>query len=180
MSSQKLTEKQEMFCLEFVKDLNATQAAIRAGYSESSAKEIASENLTKPNISARIKSIMRQRAKRLEITGDMVVQRLANIAFGHLGMVCTWTDSGLELKDIDELEEEALAIISEVSVSPVSDGDGGLLGYNKKVKTKDSLKALEMLSKHLGLLDGNGSDKKNTSSIRAKLSSVFESLSKDK
>jgi len=139
---KKLTEKQELFCLEFVKDLNATQACIRAGYSQETAGSMGTENLQKPAISARIKSIMRQRKKRLEVTGDMVVQRLADIAFANIGMVCTWTDEGLELRDIEDLDEQTLSIISEVSSSPVSNGDGGLLGYNRKVKMKDSLKAL--------------------------------------
>jgi len=172
-----LSDKQELFCLEFVKDLNATQAALRAGYSASSAGSISTENMQKPAITARIKSIMEKRQQNLEVTGDVIVQRLANVAFGHLGMVCTWTDDGLDLIPSDELDDSALSIISEISTTPVSDGKGGRLGYNKKVKMRDSLKALELLAKHLGLLDGQGTAKKDQSALRQKLSGVFEALS---
>jgi phage terminase small subunit len=54
MVDKKLTLKQEMFCREYLVDLNGTQAAIRAGYSEDTAKEIASQNLTKLNIKKKL------------------------------------------------------------------------------------------------------------------------------
>jgi len=75
-----LTDKQERFCQEYLIDLNGTQAAIRAGYSESSAKEIASENLTKPNIQERIKALQEQIALRLEISQDWVLKRFKDIS----------------------------------------------------------------------------------------------------
>jgi len=75
-----LTDKQERFCQEYLIDLNGTQAAIRAGYSESSAKEIASENLTKHNIQERIKALQEQIALRLEISQDWVLKRFKDIS----------------------------------------------------------------------------------------------------
>ena len=60
----KLTSKQEMFCLEYMKDLNATQAAIRASYSEKTAKDIGCENLAKPNIQERIAELMKERSEK--------------------------------------------------------------------------------------------------------------------
>lgn len=176
----KLNIQQENFCLEFVKDLHGTNAAIRAGYSEKTAAVIACENLKKPNISARIRSIMQQRQKRMEITGDMVIQRLSNIAFGHIGKVCIITDEGLELRDQDEMTDEELSIISEIQISPVTEKGMGVVGYDKKVKMRDSIKALELLSKHLGLLDGTGASSKDQSALKRKLSGVFAALSKDK
>lgn len=75
-----LTDKQERFCQEYLIDLNGTQAAIRAGYSENTAKEIASENLTKPNIQERIKVLQQQIALRLEISQDWVLKRFKDIS----------------------------------------------------------------------------------------------------
>ena len=70
----KLTDKQEAFCLEYLKDLNATQAAIRAGYSESTARNIACENLTKPNISERVAELMKQRTESTKIDAEWVLK----------------------------------------------------------------------------------------------------------
>jgi phage terminase small subunit len=70
----KLTAKQEMFCKEYIIDLNATQAAIRSGYSKETAAVIGSENLTKPNIQQRIAELGQAREDRLEITADEVLK----------------------------------------------------------------------------------------------------------
>ncbi|MNM44922.1 Terminase small subunit [compost metagenome] len=75
-----LTAKQKLFVQEYLIDLNATQAAIRAGYSERTARKIGQENLTKPDIQAAIQEAQNQRAERTEITADMVLQRWWDIA----------------------------------------------------------------------------------------------------
>lgn len=75
-----LTAKQERFCQEYLIDLNGTQAAIRSGYSKNTAKEIASENLTKPNIKARISELQQNIALRLEISQDWVLKRFREIS----------------------------------------------------------------------------------------------------
>lgn len=75
-----LTAKQELFCKEYLVDLNATQAAIRAGYSEKTAKEIGCENLTKPNIQEYIKEAMNKRSQKVEIDADYVLQGIKDIA----------------------------------------------------------------------------------------------------
>ena len=77
----KLTPKQARFCEEYLVDLNATQAAIRAGYSVESAGSIGSENLTKPEIRARIETAMAERSKRTGINADRVLRELGRIAF---------------------------------------------------------------------------------------------------
>ncbi len=69
-----LTDKQERFIQEYLIDLNATQAAIRSGYSQKTAKSIGQENLTKPDIMSRIKKLQDERANRLEITADKVLK----------------------------------------------------------------------------------------------------------
>lgn len=71
-----MTPKQKLFILEYLKDLNATQAAIRAGYSQRTAKSVGCENLTKPYIQEAIQEAQAKRAKRTEITADWVLKRL--------------------------------------------------------------------------------------------------------
>lgn len=71
-----LTPKQQRFVDEYLIDLNATQAAIRAGYSEKTAKEIGSENLTKPNIAKAIQEAQENLSNKTQLTVDMVVQGL--------------------------------------------------------------------------------------------------------
>ncbi|HHZ71241.1 MAG TPA: terminase small subunit, partial [Methylococcaceae bacterium] len=79
MAVSKLTDKQEMFCLEYIIDLNATQAAIRAGYSEKTAQKIGSENLSKPLIQARIAELMAERVDSIELDAKYVLKRLVEI-----------------------------------------------------------------------------------------------------
>lgn len=73
-SGMALTAKQAAFVAEYLIDLNATQAAIRAGYSEKAAKAIGAENLTKPDVQEAIKEAMQARAERTEITQDKVLK----------------------------------------------------------------------------------------------------------
>ncbi len=70
----KLTAKQEAFCKEYLIDLNATQAAIRAGYSKNTAQEIGYENLTKPLIAKTIDKAMAKRSAKTEITAEWVLK----------------------------------------------------------------------------------------------------------
>ena len=78
---RKLTKKQQQFVLEYLKDLNATQAAIRAGYSKNSAKEIGYENLTKPHIKEKIDEAMINRSERVKMTADDVLREIRDLAF---------------------------------------------------------------------------------------------------
>lgn len=76
----KLNPKQKMFVAEYLVDLNATQAAIRAGYSARTAKEIGHENLTKPHIAAAIQAAQQKRAERVQVDADWVLKRLIDIS----------------------------------------------------------------------------------------------------
>lgn len=77
--SEKLTAKQDMFCREYLVDLNGTQAAIRAGYAEKTANVIACENLTKPNIVNKIQELMDARAEKVEITSEYVLRNIKKV-----------------------------------------------------------------------------------------------------
>jgi phage terminase small subunit len=80
MADINMTEKQKMFIKEYLKDLNATQAAIRAGYSEDSAKVIGCENLTKPYIAEEIEKELSARTKKVEIDAEYVLNNLKKVA----------------------------------------------------------------------------------------------------
>ncbi len=75
----KLNDRQERFCLEYVKDLNATQAAIRAGYSEKTAKSIGAENLIKPDLQKRISELQNDSNNELKLDAQYVLNRLLEI-----------------------------------------------------------------------------------------------------
>ena len=72
--------KQISFCQEYAIDKNGTQAAIRAGHSEKSAKQIASENLTKPDISKYIEFLLAKQTKRTEVDADYIIKGLKKVA----------------------------------------------------------------------------------------------------
>ena len=77
----KMTDKQKAFVQEYLIDLNATQAAIRAGYSRKNASRIAIELLNKTHVSKALGAAMKKRQERTEITQDMIVRELAKVAF---------------------------------------------------------------------------------------------------
>lgn len=141
----KLTPKQKRFCEEYVIDLNATQAAIRAGYSEKTSYSVGQENLKKPEIQKYLSELMLEREKRTEVTQDMVVNELRRIAFGDLRSAVTWGPRGVTIRDSAELTDDEAAAIAEVSETVTS------FGGSTKIKRHDKLRALELLGKHLGM-----------------------------
>lgn len=137
-----MTKKQKRFAEEYLIDLNATQAAIRAGYSPDTAKSIGSENLTKPDIQARIAKAMAERSKRTGVNADRVVTELAKIAFVNASDVI---DADTATLKSDAAPEDTAAI---QSVKVKTFGEDGL---EREIKMADKLKALELLGKHLGM-----------------------------
>lgn len=137
-----MTQKQKRFIEEYLIDLNATQAAIRAGYSPDTAKSIGSENLTKPDIQTRIARAMAERSRRTGVNADRVVMELAKIAFVNAKDVI---DSDTATVRPDALPEDTAAI---QSVKVKTFGEDGL---EREIKMADKLKALELLGKHLGM-----------------------------
>jgi phage terminase small subunit len=138
-----MTPKQERFVEEYLIDLNATQAAIRAGYSAKTAAEIGRQNLIK--LEEKIAVAKSLRSFRTQVTADRVLQELARIAFVDLRKVFRWGPDGVTLLPSDDLTEDEAAIIAEVSET-TSESGGSIKG-----KRFDKLKALELLGKHLGL-----------------------------
>lgn len=121
-----LTPKQQRFVEEYLIDLNATQAAIRAGYSEKTAKEIGSENLTKPNIAKAIQEAQESLSNKTQLTVDIVVQGLLKEAQDYAegstqsARVSAWAHLGKHLgmfkdkvKHSGKLEIESLSSLMD-------------------------------------------------------------------
>lgn len=155
-----LTPKQAKFVEEYLIDLNATQAAIRAGYSEKTAYSVGNENLSKPEIATALAEAMAERSKRTEITADMVLRELAKIGFADIRKAVVWRanvtgmvqdDDGTErlavtnevqVIDSDRLDDETAAAVAEISQT----AQGGL-----KIKFHDKKAALDSIGRHLGM-----------------------------
>lgn len=144
-TEQKLTAKQEAFCREYIIDLNGTQAAIRAGYSENSAKEIASVTLTKANIQERLAQLMEERNERVKIDADYVLKRLVQI--DEMDVLDILADNG-EVKPISQWPKVWRTYLSGMDVAEVNSQDGPA-GMLKKIKWPDKVKNLELLGKHI-------------------------------
>ena len=142
--ARKLTKRQQLFVDEYLIDLNATQAAIRAGYSVNDAKEQGYENLTKPHIQQAIAERMAERSKRTGVNQDRVVLELAKIAFVKLTDIVT-----SEGKIKETATDDDLSCIESIKYKH-SDLDTGY-SVEREVKIASKLKALELLGKHLGM-----------------------------
>jgi phage terminase small subunit len=139
-----LTPKQQRFVDEYLVDLNATQAAIRAGYSAKTANRIATENLSKLDIQAAIAERQKALQAKVEITQEMVIRELAKIAFGDQRRVMAWGPDGVKLRPSSDLTPDEAAVVSEVSETVTAAG-GSL-----KVKTHDKVGALKLLGEMMG------------------------------
>jgi phage terminase small subunit len=144
VAKDKLTPKQEMFVKEYLVDLNATQAAIRAGYNKKTAKEIGAENLTKPNIKAEIDKAILKRSERTEIKADDVLRHWHDIATAdpneliHVRRICCRHCYGVgfqyQWRDTEEYEQavERIQNAQKDSEEPVqAPSDAGGYGYHK-------------------------------------------------
>lgn len=136
-----MTQKQRRFIEEYLIDLNATQAAIRAGYSPETAGAIGSENLKKPEIRARIEKAMAERSRRTGINQDRVLYELAKIGFANITDVVD-PDTA---KILPEAKEEDLACIQSIKVKPNE------WGTEREVKMYDKKAALVDIGRHLGM-----------------------------
>ena len=160
-----LTAKQQRFVDEYLIDLNATQAAIRVGYSKKTADQQASRLLTNVKVREYLAQRQADRANRTEITQDMVLNELAKIGFSDIRKIVRWGETqvrmvdgeddgpedmvpyhGLALIDSTEIDDNTAGAIAEVS-----QGRDGL-----KVKLHDKKGALVDIGRHLGMFSPPG------------------------
>ena len=140
-----MTKKQRRFVEEYLIDLNATKAAIRAGYSHKAARDIGCENLTKPNIQAAIDKAMAERSRRTGINQDRVIQELARIALVNPADVIDMDTATVKL----DASRDDTACIASVRIRTLSSKDGPVI--EREIRFYDKVKCLELLGKHLGL-----------------------------
>lgn len=146
-----LTDKQKRFVEEYLIDLNATQAAIRAGYSERTAKDIGCQNLAKLNIQSFIQEAQAKRSERTQVDADYVLRRLVEI--DQMDVCDIVTEEG-HFKPIIEWPEVWRSYISGMDVAELTQGSGDdrkIMGLLKKIKWPDKLKNLELLGKHINV-----------------------------
>lgn len=139
---KRLTSKQQRFVAEYLIDLNATQAAARAGYKDPNKGR---QLVTKSNVSEAIREAQHDQEKRTLITQDKVLHELAKVAFGDMRTVMEWGPQGVKLIDSGEISDDAAALVAEVSET-VTESGGSI-----KMKANDKIRALELLGKHLGM-----------------------------
>lgn len=140
----KLTDKQQCFVDEYLIDLNATQAAIRAGYSAKTADRIGPELLGKTCVSEAISKKMAARSRRTGVNAERVVLELAKVAFAKMTDI---VDSKGRIKE--DASPDDLACIESIKYKESDNEYGG--SVEREVKIASKLKALELLGKHLGM-----------------------------
>ena len=144
----KLTLKQELFCKEYIIDFNGTQAAIRAGYSEKSAPESASENLRKSNVQEFLKTIMKKRADKLEINQEYVLKNIIEVQ-----QRCMQHKPVMYFDKVDkEYKQQEEYVIDEKT------GEEKLMGVYT-FDANNANKSLDMLAKYTGLYERDNTQK---------------------
>lgn len=144
MTTKKLTAKQEMFVSEYLKDLNATQAAIRAGYSEKSASRIGVELLNKTQVASAIADSKAKRLKETKVDANYVLKRLIEIDEMD---VCDILDGTGNFKPITEWPLAWRRTISGLDIQELMVGE--VETVMRKIKWPDKVKNLELLGKHI-------------------------------
>lgn len=137
-----MTPKQQMFVKEYLIDLNATQAAIRAGYSAKNADVIGNQLIGKTLVSNAIQAAMEKRSTRLEITADKVLQEIAKLAFANLQ---DFYDENGSLKDIHTLPRDVAVALSSSKINLTE------ACAVQEIKLHDKKGSLELLGRHLKL-----------------------------
>lgn len=150
-----LTDKQRRFVDEYLVDLNATQAAKRAGYKD---PNIGRQLITKNNVAEEIRKRKKELSEKTGITQEMVLREYAKIAFFDPRKL--FQDNG-QPKDVTMLDDDTAGALAGLDVLEEYEGSGRdreFVGYTKKYKIADKLRALDALGKHLGLFDKDGGE----------------------
>ena len=164
-----LTDKQKLFVHEYLVDLNATQAAIRAGYSEETSGSIGHENLKKPEIRDAIQLKMDERSRSVEITAEMVLETIYKIANVDIGDAYDEKGNLLPIKDIPEDVRKCISSIKVFEEFVGFGKDRIHTGDVREVRFWDKTKSLELLGRHLKLFTDkvqHSGDKENPITVQ--------------
>lgn len=155
------SNKMERFCHEYLIDFNATQAAIRAGYSKDTAGAIGSENLQKPQIIERIAELRKDINARNGNLTQRIIDELSKIGFGNIQ---DYLDEGNEVKDLTTIDREQAAVVGSIKRSLTDFGDEEHGGTKTVVEFKmhDKISALEKLGRYVGMFEADNKQKTPT------------------
>ncbi len=163
--SKDLTPRQSRFVEEYLVDLHITKAAIRAGYSARSAYSTGHRLMRNAEIQNAISKARAKLSESTKISAERVLDAYAKIAFGGLSKFLNVSDEGAITVDLRDCTPEDLNILSELVVEDIdkSPERGSSPARRIRVKMLDRLRALEALSKHLGLFEPNAGDQQGDS-----------------
>jgi phage terminase small subunit len=147
---KRLTDKQQRFCEQYPIDLNATQAAVRAGYSKKTARQTGAENLSKPYIQAEIAKKQQQAADEAGVDSKAVLEELQALGFSRITDYLSFDKNGVKLKTSAKLNDAQRAAIAEVTETTTR-AKKGRKYKTRKFRLHSKTAALEMLGRHLKL-----------------------------
>lgn len=150
--SEKLTPKQHLFIQEYIKDFNASRAAIAAGYSQKTASEMGYENLNKPHLQRAIAEVIQVRGERISREGDDVVRKLWEaMEADPIDYLVVESDGSIRAMPLEEIPVETRRLITKMRVKRRRVGENTEIEeFEITLMSKD--RALELLAKHHGLL----------------------------
>ena len=153
MADRRLTGKQRLFVAEYLGDLNATQAAIRAGYSRTSARTAGWRNLRRPEVQAAIAEAQAPRLAQLAIEAETLLAELARIAQANVLDYMRIGEGGEPIVDFSRLDRASAAALSEIVVEDFPNARGAGKREVRKVRFRlhDKLAALRVLAKLFGV-----------------------------
>lgn len=149
-----LTEKQKLFCEEYLVDLNATQAAIRAGYKSPNAYQIGAENLRKPQIQEYLQEKQQERSKRTEITADFVLKELAAIASTRITDVVNVLNRPISMEDGSVINVPYVCVKNTAELTDAQKSAIASIKQTKngvEIKMHDKVGTLKLIGDHLGM-----------------------------
>jgi len=155
-----MNAKQLRFCEEYVIDLNATQAYIRAGYSKEGASVSASKLLGNPKIGHKITELQEKIREKSAITAEMVVNELVKLGFTNFK---NYIGAGNTIKDVSELDDSVSAAVESLTTT-TTEWEGGSK-TQVKIKLASKADALEKLGRHLGIFERDNDQKKGTITV---------------
>lgn len=149
--------RQRQFCIEFIVDNNGTQAAIRAGYAENSARQTAAKLLSKANIQAAIAELKKEQEARTIGDADKVIHELALIAFSDIKKYVSWAPEE-RVVGVDPNGRPVKVKVDSIHLLPSTDVDGRVIQevsqtqHGLKIKLHNKVEALKMLGEHFGVI----------------------------
>lgn len=167
-----ISVEEQRFCYEYAKDEDIRRACRVLKISVKDGQEF----LKNKEVIAEIESIRERRKSYANPTPEKVIQALSIIGFANIGMFAQWNGSKVSIVDSDLIDPELMLALQTVTQKPVSDYEGGILGYETTVRMKDSVKALELLGKHLNMWEGDGGAKKDKTASKERLLGAIKRL----